>query len=135
MAVALLGLLAALAAPRFTAYVQRARVRAALDQLSAELYRARAYAATRGARVRIEFLPGAPCAPGYRTIRTADRVAVREVRLEGDSSRVCLDSNVTQAMSIDSRGMLAGSPRTIHARSGTQADSITISIAGRVYRW
>jgi hypothetical protein len=46
-----------------------------------------------------------------------------------------VSDNVAQAMVIDSRGMLVGSPRMIHGRAGSQADSVSVSMAGRVYRW
>jgi hypothetical protein len=38
-------------------------------------------------------------------------------------------------MRIDARGILTGSPRTVRAAAGGVADSVVISIVGRVLRW
>ena len=48
---------------------------------------------------------------------------------------VCLRANVAQPLVIDSRGMLVGSPRMIYGQAGGQTDSVSVSIAGRIYRW
>lgn len=124
--------MASLATPAMTAHLQRARVRAALDLLTADVYRARVLAVREAGRFRIAFLPAAGCARAYVVVRAADGATVDSVPLR---EAVCLSSNVPQAMVIDSRGMVVGSPRMIYARAGAQVDSVSVSMAGRLYRW
>jgi hypothetical protein len=64
----------------------------------------------------------------------ADGMVVDSVGVRG-AGGVCLSSNVARAMVIDSRGMLVGSPRMIYGRAGEQVDSVSVSMAGRMYRW
>ena len=134
VALTLLAILASIAAPALGAEVRRMRVRATLDRLTADIYRARATAAARGTRVTLAFEPLDGCATGYVLARRDDGAVLARETLPA-RARPCLTSNAPRAMSFDTRGMLLGSPRTIRARMGDQADSITISIAGRVYRW
>lgn len=133
-ALTLLAILAGLAAPALGAELRRARIRTTLDRLTADIYRARAIAVVRGARLTLSFEPPQGCATAYRLARRDDGAVLAEVRIP-QRTGPCLTSNAPQAMSFDTRGMLVGSPRTIRARIGDQADSLTISIAGRVYRW
>jgi hypothetical protein len=56
------------------------------------------------------------------------------VSLDDIGRGVCLSSNVARAFSIDSRGMLMGSARTVHVRSGAAHDSAVVSIVGRLTR-
>lgn len=132
-ALATVAVLASLAAPALTGEVERIRVRAALDGLTADIYRARAIAALRGTRLNLALVPPRGCAAAYLIRRRRDGAVLDSVPLPRGAP--CLSSNVEAAISIDSRGMLVGSPRTIRARLGSHADSITVSIAGRVYRW
>lgn len=134
-ALVLVSVLAGLAAPAFTARLQRMRMRAALDHLTSDLYRARAYAVAHGVRVTIRLRPAGRCAAAYVMRRADDGSVVDSVRLAAHADGVCITSNVQRAMSINSRGMLLGSPRVIRARSGAQVDSLTVSIVGRIYRW
>ena len=133
-ALAVAGVVLSHAVPAFSAYVQRLRVRSALHQVSAEIHRARAVAARRGGRVVLRFRPPTGCAVEYELAR-ADGHLLATVPLRDRTHGVCLTSNVPRALSINSRGMLVGSPRTLRAHAGTQSDSLTISIAGRVYHW
>lgn len=130
----LLGILAGLAAPSLDEQVRRMRMRATLDELTSDIYRARAHAARTGVRIRIEFKPARGCADAY-VLRAAEGGQLIDSVPRPGQGGTCLTANVTQAMLIDSRGMLVGSPRTIRARAGRHADSMTVSIAGRVYRW
>jgi len=130
-----IGVLVSLAAPELTSELRRARVRSALGEFTSDVYRARAYAAANGVRVTLALQPTAGCAAGY-VLRRADTGAlVRSVSLVARARGVCLSSNVARAMSINSRGMLVGSPRVVRAAAGEQRDSVSISIAGRIYRW
>jgi type IV fimbrial biogenesis protein FimT len=128
------GILASLAAPSMTAQVERTRMRSSLDLLAAHLSRARVLAVRAGVRLEVHFRPNHGCASAYVVSRAHDGMTLDSVALP-DAGRVCLSSNVRQKMVIDSRGMLVGSPRMIYARAGARADSISVSIAGRVYRW
>jgi prepilin-type N-terminal cleavage/methylation domain-containing protein len=128
----LVGVVASLAAPAMMAQVRRARVRAALDLFTADVYQARVLAVREAGRFRIAFLPASGCASAYVILRAADGATVDSVATRG---AVCLSSNVAQAMVIDSRGMLAGSPRMIYGRAGEEVDSVSVSMAGRLYRW
>jgi prepilin-type N-terminal cleavage/methylation domain-containing protein len=111
-ALALLAVVAALAAPALVGAVHRARVRSALDLRTAAL----------------------GCASAYLLVRHDSGERLDSVPLDPRRD-VCLTSNVPAPIRIDSRGMLVGSPRTVRARAGATADSLAISIAGRVYRW
>lgn len=128
------GIVASLGAPAMTAQVQRIRVRSTLDTLTGHVYRARVLAIREAARFHVRFQPARGCAEAYVVARADDGATVDSVALT-HAGGVCLSSNVPRPMVIDSRGMLVGSPRMIHARLGTQADSVSVSIAGRLYRW
>jgi prepilin-type N-terminal cleavage/methylation domain-containing protein len=129
-----IGVMVSMAGPAIGAEVQRLRVRSTLDRLTADLYRARLLAVTHAARVSVRFQPSRGCAAAYVLAR-ADSTTLHSVPLPLGPREVCLTSNTPQSMSIDSRGMLIGSPRVIRAQAGAQADSVSVSIAGRVYRW
>ena len=126
--------LASIAAPAFTAQARRMRVHAVLDHFVADLYRARAYASRRGVRLAVSLKPATGCAVAYVIRRAEDASLVDSVPLSGLGRGVCVTSNVGRSMSINSRGMLVGSPRVVRASAGRHRDSVSISIAGRSYR-
>lgn len=130
--VTLVGIVAGLAAPAMTAYVHRLRVRTTLDAFTADVYRARVVAIREADRYRVRFEPALGCAQAYLFTRAADGATLDSVAVAGG---VCMSSNVPRPMVINSRGMLVGSPRMVHARAGAQEDSVSVSIAGRIYRW
>ncbi len=132
MALALIGLLTALAAPNMTAYLERARVRGALDRLTGDLYQARVVAVREGTRVQLRFVPSRGCAARYELFRVDREEVMRAVAVEGPG--VCLRSNVSRGFSIDSRGLVLGSSRTVFASAGGEKDSLIVSIVGRVLR-
>ena len=133
-ALVLVGVMASLAVPAMTTQLRRARVRATLDLLTADVYRARVLAVREAGRFQLAFRPSEGCARAYVVVRVADGEVIDSVDLRG-ARGVCLTSNAAQAMSIDSRGMLVGSPRKIYGRAGEQVDSVSVSMAGRLYRW
>lgn len=135
MTLVILGVLAGLAAPRMIALIDTFRVRSALDQLTSDVYRTRALAARGAVRLKIRFRPTRGCADAYIIETATDGIRIDSVPLRGGTIGVCISSNVSQSMTIDSRGMLIGSPRMLHGRSGGHVDSISVSIVGRVYRW
>ena len=129
------GLLATLGAPSFSAYLRRERVRVTLDRFTADVFRARSYAATNGVRVSVALNPSVGCASALVIRRAGGGAVVDSVPLSGWARHVCLTSNAPAPMIINSRGMLIGSPRKVRAVAGDQGDSISISIVGRIYRW
>lgn len=132
--VTLIGLMSTMAAPSLTAYLQRARVRGALMQLSGELYQARVFAVRQGTRVQLRFQPRSGCAAAYELVRMDRNEVVRRVEVDDGAHGVCLSSNVRRSFSIDARGLIMGSARTVSARAGAQKDSLVISLVGRVLR-
>ena len=129
------GILASLAAPAVTAQVERLRVRTALDLLTSRVTRARMVAVREAARVHLRFEPATGCARAYVLSRAAGGATLDSVPLSPEHRAVCLHANVPHPLVFDSRGMLVGSPRMIYGRAGGQKDSISVSIAGRIYRW
>jgi hypothetical protein len=123
-----------MAGPRLTAYLQRERVRGALNRLAGELYRAQVLAVRNGARFQLRFAPATGCASRYDVVRVDEGRVVHTVDVTKEAAGVCLGSNVARAFSFDSRGLLVGSARTVFARSGAQEDSLIISMVGRVFR-
>lgn len=130
----LFGVLSSLAVPSLSASLARARTGALLNRLTGDLYLARSLAAREGRSVRVRLEPASGCAERYEVVADDGRV-LRRVTAGPARTAVCLRSNVPGAMRVNSRGMLTGSPRRVIATSGRAADSITISLVGRVYRW
>lgn len=130
----LFALLSALAYPSLSRTLSRARAQAALDRLTADLFLARALAVRTARPLSIRFDPPTGCADRYEIVDDSGRV-LRRVTVRAESSGVCLSSNAAAAMRVNARGVLTGSPRKLHARSGREADSATVSIVGRVHRW
>jgi Tfp pilus assembly protein FimT len=130
----LTGILSAMAVPGFTGYLQRERVRGALNRFAGELYHVQMLAVRNGARFQLRFVPAAGCATSYQVVRADGGSVVRTVDLAREAAGVCLGSNVARAFSFDSRGLLVGSARTVFARAGAQEDSLVVSIVGRVIR-
>jgi prepilin-type N-terminal cleavage/methylation domain-containing protein len=131
----LVGIVASFAAPAMTAQVDRLRVRTALDLLTSRVARARMLAVREAVRVHLRFEPADGCARAFVISVAPDGATLDSVPLATTHGSVCLRANVSQPLVIDSRGMLVGSPRMIYGRAGEQADSISVSIAGRIYRW
>jgi hypothetical protein len=123
-----------MAVPAFSAYLQRQRVRGALNRLAGDLHHVQMLAVRDGARFQLRFLPATGCATSYQVVRAEGGAVVRTVELEREAPGVCLGSNVARAFSFDSRGLLVGSARTVFARAGAQEDSLVISMVGRIFR-
>lgn len=131
----LVGIVAIFAAPAMTAQVERVRVRTALDLFTSRVAQARMLAVREAIRVHLRLEPADGCARAFVLSLAAGGTVLDSVPLPATYRSVCLRANVTQPLVIDSRGMLVGSPRMIYSRAGEQADSVSVSIAGRVYRW
>jgi prepilin-type N-terminal cleavage/methylation domain-containing protein len=127
-------LLSAMAVPSFSHALARARAAGTLNRLSGDVFLARALAARAGRPVLIRFTPSSGCADSYELL-AEDGGVLRAVTTREEVTGVCLRSNAPQAMRVNGRGMLVGSPRRLYAASGAAVDSATVSMVGRVLRW
>ena len=135
LVLALLAILTGMAAPRLHGYLERARLRGVLDRFTADLYQARALAARSGERVLIRFVPGPDgCAERYQLLHRDPERVLREVDLRSGVPGHCLTISGSPTVHINSRGLPSGAARTVRVRSPAGADSLTISMVGRVYR-
>lgn len=72
LGIALLGIIATLALPSFTAFLDRSRLQGAVQALDADLQWARSEAVKRNAVIRVEFTPGLPWRYGLRDAANAE---------------------------------------------------------------
>lgn len=131
----LVSLLASAAVPRMQHFVAQLRARASLDRLAGEIHRARMAAVSTGSPTRL-LLTASPqgCIRGVRL----------EVELpqgyEGGGSvplaadGVCIRHSGDSVLAFNSRGVLRPPARAFAAAYGAHADSLLLSIAGRVRR-
>lgn len=144
MVVVILGIGAAIVAPRMEAWAAVARTRGAANRLAADLAYTRQLASRTGQRARlvVERSADCPAPPGwtaghrYRVIKAGpDSVAAaRDLRLDG--ARLCLASNGNGPVVFRSSGVLTGfDNRTFVVRQGRYPpDTLTLSAVGRVRR-
>ncbi len=143
--VLLVGVLASLAAPSLGGMVARAQTTGALNRLTTDLAYARMLAVRGGRQVQVLFVDEGSCglpragrvlADGYRMMVGGPTPRLlRAVRLNGDAAGVCLESNNDRDIVFNSRGLLVPfENRTVWARRARTADSLTISVLGRVAR-
>jgi type IV fimbrial biogenesis protein FimT len=131
----LAGILAGLLAPSISTYLQRLRMRGVLDRFTTDLYHARMLATRSGERIHLRMEPGGnDCMQSYEIRYAATGEVLRRVDLTDKASTICLTLSGNATLSINSRGMPVGSARTIRVHSGAHADSLRISIIGRVNR-
>jgi prepilin-type N-terminal cleavage/methylation domain-containing protein len=142
---AVVGILAALAAPALHGMIARIRARAALDQLVGDIAYARAAAVRRGSGVELRFQNEGDCLPSrpgryaatrYQVVTPGpDREVMRTEHVFATMGAVCLETNNDTVLAFNSRGLpRAFQNRTLWARRGTVADSATVSVFGRVRR-
>ncbi|HET6762248.1 MAG TPA: GspH/FimT family pseudopilin [Longimicrobiaceae bacterium] len=135
----------ALAIPSVTGMMASYRVRGAAMQLSGHLFYARMLAVKSGHPVSVRVVPDARCTPGPRAdvagtsyvivLRTQPVREVRTVASGSGGVGACLESNRSDSIGFDSRGLLRPvGNRTVWLSSGPIRDSISISVAGRVLR-
>ncbi|HET7321228.1 MAG TPA: prepilin-type N-terminal cleavage/methylation domain-containing protein [Longimicrobiaceae bacterium] len=134
--VLLLGILAALAAPRLSRAVQDSRTGGALNRLVSEIAVARQLAVTEGGRTRLTL-----SAPASYTLSRVDasgsETVVRTANLQADYPGVAFDlSGGAVALEFSSRGLVTNlaDDQFIRIYDGDSRDSILVSAAGRVYR-
>jgi prepilin-type N-terminal cleavage/methylation domain-containing protein len=136
----IVSILASLAAPRFDQIVFRARARAALNLFTADVAYARVLAVREGERTVIRFTRRSGTERCHLStyqlvVKSNPERVVKQTRLELDSA-TCLDLGSVDSLAFNSRGL----PGTVNNRKvrvvrGSSADSLSISILGRVYRW
>jgi prepilin-type N-terminal cleavage/methylation domain-containing protein len=128
LVVVLMGVLMALAVPRFSAMRDGASVRAAMADLGADFSMARQSAITRRSSVAVVL----DTASGTVELRSAGRMMSRHTL--GATYGIVLGSNRDSAV-YDSRGLGYGvSNLTVTVRRGAIVDTLTMSRMGRV-RW
>ncbi len=142
--VVIVGIAAAIAAPRMEALAAVVRTRGAANRLASDLAYTRQLASRTGQRARLvlERSGDCPAPPGwtaghrYRVMRAGrDSVAaVRDLRVDG--APLCLASNGSGPVVFRSSGVLMGfDNRTLVLRQGRYPpDTLTISAVGRVRR-
>jgi len=139
VALLLLGLLSSFALPSFKRSLDRWRVRAALNQVTGEIYRARLHAIESGRSSLLILHPGTEgCVSRARTALEGGGAIGGGV---GSSSGVvmdlpglCLRHSGDSILVFNSRGILRPPARSVWVSYGGAADSILVSIAGRVRR-
>jgi prepilin-type N-terminal cleavage/methylation domain-containing protein len=128
LVVVLMGVLMALAVPRFSAMRDGASVRSAMADLGADFSMARQSAITRRSSVAVVL----DTASGTVELRSAARMMSRHTL--GATYGIVLGSNRDSAV-YDSRGLGYGvSNLTVTVRRGAIVDTLTMSRMGRV-RW
>jgi prepilin-type N-terminal cleavage/methylation domain-containing protein len=141
----LVSLVCALAWPAMDRMVARARAASALNRFTGDLYYARMLAVKSGQTVVVRFDPSPRCpaaagqmlsAAGYRiVVKTQPEREAKRTVLGGEGPPLCLQSNGGDSIAFNARGLLHGfMNRTVHARYRQVHDSLTISVAGRVFR-
>lgn len=137
----LIVILASLAAPRLDGITFRSRSRAALNQVAADLYYARALAAREGARTVLRFTrradgSGCHAARYVIVVRGSPERVAKTTELELGAGEACLQLGTADSIVYNSRGLPASvNNRKIVVRRGESADSMVLSSVGRVWRW
>lgn len=130
---AVIAVMVSLASPSMKAYMQRNRVRRALDRITSDISYARILAVRSGSRVVLRFSSGT----SYELVQEgATPTTLRSVSLASEYPGVTITPPTTDSqLEFDSRGMLRSTPSgAMIARSGSMADSASITLAGGVYR-
>jgi Tfp pilus assembly protein FimT len=144
--VCLMGLLAGLLAPRWSAYAAHLRVRAASNRLVGDIAYTRMMAVRTGRSAALVLEPSADCSVKYRGRLAGHRyhvvpagstdAAFRTVDARASGGRTCLEMNgADSAMVFNSRGLPRGvNNRTFWVHEHRFADSVAVSAVGRVLR-
>lgn len=134
LVLAILAVLTGVAAPRLDAHLERLSRRALLDRFASDLYHARLLAARSGERVQLRFESAAGCVRSYRVEQVNPERVLRVVEVRAEAPRLCLTVSGGARLTVNSRGMPTGASRTLRVRGRAGADSLRISIIGRVHR-
>jgi prepilin-type N-terminal cleavage/methylation domain-containing protein len=145
LVIAIVALLCGLAAPSMTGMLARWRTQSALNLFTGDVYYARMLALKSGRSVvvRLVAAPGCAVEPGAAaagrswqvTVRSSPPRVVRLGSMGDDGTAACVQSNRSDSLVFDSRGLVnPPGNRTVWARSGNARDSLSISVVGRVLR-
>jgi type IV fimbrial biogenesis protein FimT len=131
------GIMMSMAVPRMEAFIRRERVRGAANRLAVDLAYTRMLAMRNGSSAVLRFTPDPRCpygvGAGYR-IGLRGRVAALRTQLAEPGATFCYDSNGSDTVVFNSRGILAPfNNRTIRVADGNAKDSLTLSVAGRIF--
>lgn len=139
LVLAIMGVMAALAAPRVEGLVAWIRVRGAASRLAGDLAYARQLAVRTGHRAVLRLEHGGCEGPraghAYSVVTRATGDSVRfDLRLDG--GRVCVAMNGADTIAFNSRGLVANfQNRTlVVTHPGAAADTLSVSVVGRVLR-
>jgi Tfp pilus assembly protein FimT len=144
--VCVMGLLAGILAPRWAAYAERMRVRAASNRLVGDIAYTRMMAVRTGRAAALVLEPSADCSVKFRGRLAGHRYRVvpagaagatfRTVDARVSGGRTCLEMNgADSAMVFNSRGLPRGvNNRTFWVHEQRAADSVAVSAVGRVLR-
>jgi type IV fimbrial biogenesis protein FimT len=129
----LVGLVLALAAPKFTASIRYFTARSATSQVVADLALARTTAVREGRSASFRVLTASTYAVVVDAAgATADRT-VKSVTLEGAARGVALGT-VGSRVTFDSRGMRRNATERLVVTRTEGADTVNVTVVGRVYR-
>jgi prepilin-type N-terminal cleavage/methylation domain-containing protein len=129
-----IGLLASLVVPGFRRLVDGIRVRSALQQLTGDLYHVRLLAVREGRPMQLVMLrDSAGCVRAYR-IEASSPPANPTVRQLPALPELCLRHSGDTVVVFNARGMLRPPARSFSVTYHGAADSVLVSIAGRIRR-
>ena len=108
-----------------------------MNRFVADLYAARALAARSGRRVELvlEVDPRTRCVTAYRVLTGRPPRTRREVALAARRRACACAATRGPSIHIDPRGLVLTGARTVRVERGRWADSVRISMLGRVLRF
>jgi prepilin-type N-terminal cleavage/methylation domain-containing protein len=131
----LIGVMSSLAVPSLRGTIELTRVRSGLDRVTADLYYARMLAASEGVTVDVQFFHArGRCVSHYEIRRRQPRSIYKTTRLGPELLGLCLTHSGDDDLAFNARGMLIPPGKSMFIRYAGRADSVIISIAGRVRR-
>ncbi|HEX2202114.1 MAG TPA: GspH/FimT family pseudopilin [Longimicrobium sp.] len=141
MVLVILGVAAAMTGPSLRRWTAKVRVQAALNLVATDLAHARIQAVRSGRGAVVRFQASGDCGgrrAGHRYVVVARPArVVRSTSVRMDGARVCLEYTNSDTVAFNSRGLLVPfANRTIRATAvrGQVRDSLTLSVAGRIFR-
>jgi type IV fimbrial biogenesis protein FimT len=130
---------AAVAVPRVEGFIDRERVRSALNRLAGDLQFTRMAAVSRGQTAVLRFRADPRCpdatASGYFVTPRGEPTRVLRISATPEARPTCFSAKGTDTVAFGSRGLLSPfNNRTFRASVGAARDSLTVSVLGRIYR-
>jgi prepilin-type N-terminal cleavage/methylation domain-containing protein len=145
MVMVIVGLLASLFAPRWAEYAAALRVGSASNRVVSDLHYTRMAAVRGGVSASLVLERSAECEIRFRgriaghryhvVSRAQPDVPLRTTDLRRDHGRVCLEMGGADSVVFNSRGLpYRFNNRTFWVHERTAADSMTLSVVGRIVR-